>query len=281
MKKEQFMKKRFYFRSICMLMLMSLQITLGGSFSGIQAQNDNSKQKKITGVVRDNLGEVLPGASIMIKGSKTGTTTDASGKFSVANVTPESVLVVSFIGMTTKEVKVGNQTVVNVTLTDGAVGLEEVVAVGYGVQKKINVVGAISSIKGETLLQSGGVTTIGQALQGKIPGLTTMYTNGKPGSTDMKIFIRAQGSWNNSGTVLVLIDGVEREMNDIDMNEVESISVLKDASATAVYGVKGANGVILITTKRGQAGKAKLSISGNLIAKTISKVPQNTNRTMP
>ncbi len=274
MKKEQFMKKRFYFRSICMLMFMSLQITLGGSFSGIQAQNDNSKQKRITGTVRDNTGEVLPGASIIIKGTKTGTTTDASGKFSVANVTPESVLVVSFIGMTTKEVKVGNQTVVNVSLTDGSIGLEEVVAVGYGVQKKINVVGAISSIKGETLLQSGGVTTIGQALQGKIPGLTTMYTNGKPGSTDMKIFIRAQGSWNNSGTVLVLIDGVEREMNDIDMNEVESISVLKDASATAVYGVKGANGVILITTKRGQAGKAKLSITGNLIAKTISKVPQ-------
>jgi TonB-linked SusC/RagA family outer membrane protein len=274
MKKEQFMKKRFYFRSICMLMLMSLQITLGGSFSGIQAQNDNSKQKKITGTVRDNTGEVLPGASIIIKGTKTGTTTDASGKFSVANVTPESVIVVSFIGMETKEVKVGNQTVVNVSLTDGSIGLEEVVAVGYGVQKKINVVGAISNIKGEALLQSGGVTTIGQALQGKIPGLTTMYTNGKPGSTDMKIFIRAQGSWNNSGTVLVLIDGVEREMNDIDMNEVESISVLKDASATAVYGVKGANGVILITTKRGQAGKAKLSISGNLIAKTISKVPQ-------
>ena len=274
MKKEQFMKKRFYFRSICMLMLMSLQITLGGSFSGIQAQNDNSKQKKITGTVRDNTGEVLPGASIIIKGTKTGTTTDASGKFSVANVTPESVIVVSFIGMETKEVKVGNQTVVNVSLTDGSIGLEEVVAVGYGVQKKINVVGAISNIKGEALLQSGGVTTIGQALQGKIPGLTTMYTNGKPGSTDMKIFIRAQGSWNNSGTVLILIDGVEREMNDIDMNEVESISVLKDASATAVYGVKGANGVILITTKRGQAGKAKLSISGNLIAKTISKVPQ-------
>ncbi len=274
MKKEQFMKKRFYFRSICMLMLMSLQITLGGSFSGIQAQNDNSKQKKITGTVRDNTGEVLPGASIIIKGTKTGTTTDASGKFSVANVTPESVIVVSFIGMETKEVKVGNQTVVNVSLTDGSIGLEEVVAVGYGVQKKINVVGAISSIKGEALLQSGGVSTIGQALQGKLPGLVTMYTNGKPGSNDMKMYIRGQSSWNNGGTVLVLVDGVERDMNDVDMNEIESISVLKDASATAVYGVKGANGVILLTTKRGQLGKAKLSISGNLIGKSISKVPE-------
>jgi len=275
MKKEQFMKKRFYFRSFCVLMLMSLQLTLGGSFSEIQAQNANSKLKRITGTVRDNTGEPLPGASILIKGTNTGTTTDASGRFSVANVAADNTLVVSFIGMKTVEVKVGNQTVINVSLTDGSVGLEEVVAVGYGVQKKINVVGAISAIKGETLLQSGGVTTIGQALQGKIPGLTTMYTNGKPGSTDMRIFVRGQGSWNNDGNdVLILIDGVEREMNDIDMNEVESISVLKDASATAVYGVKGANGVILITTKRGQAGKAKLSISGNLIAKTISKVPK-------
>jgi TonB-linked SusC/RagA family outer membrane protein len=210
---------------------------------------------------------------VVIKGAKIGTTTDVAGRFSLAGVSADKTLVISFVGMTNKEVKVGNQSVINVTLSDGSVGLDEVIAVGYGVQKKINVVGAISAIKGETLLQSGGVTTIGQALQGKIPGLTTMYTNGKPGSTDMKIFIRAQGSWNNTGNVLVLIDGVEREMNDIDMNEVESVSVLKDASATAVYGVKGANGVILITTKRGQSGKAKLSISGNLIAKTISKVP--------
>lgn len=273
MKKELFKKKRFYFRSICILILMSIQVTLGISFSGIQAQNANSKQKRITGTVRDNTGEVLPGASVMVKGTKDGTTTDINGSYSLTNVSSENTLVVSFVGMTTQEVRVGNQTTINVTLTDGSIGLEEVVAVGYGVQKKINVVGAIGTLKGETLLQSGGVTNIGQALQGKIPGLTTLYTNGKPGSTDMKIYIRAQGSWNNGGDVLVLIDGVERDMNDIDMNEVESVSVLKDASATAVYGVKGANGVILITTKRGQAGKAKLSVSGSLIAKTISKVP--------
>lgn len=273
MKKEQFIKKSFCFRSICILILMSIQFTLGISSSGIQAQNENSKQKRITGTVRDNTGEVLPGASIIVKGTKTGTVTDLNGRFSFSNLSPENVITISYIGMEKEEVKVGNQTVINVTLSDGSVGLDEVVAVGYGVQKKINVVGAISSIKGDALLQSGGVSNIGQALQGKIAGLTTMYTNGKPGSTDMKIFIRAQGSWNNSGSVLVLIDGVERPMNDVDANEVESISVLKDASATAVYGVKGANGVILITTKRGQTGKAKLSISGSLIAKTISKVP--------
>lgn len=273
MKKELFMKLRSCFRGISILILMIIQLNAGNTSSGLQAQNENSRQKRITGVVRDNTGEPLPGASIIVKGTRTGTTTDISGKFTLPNVTGESTLIISFVGMTTTEIKVGNQTNINVTLTDGSIGLDEVVAVGYGVQKKINVVGAIGSIKGETLLQSGGVTNIGQALQGKIPGLTTLYTNGKPGSTDMKIFIRGQGSWNNSGQVLVLIDGVEREMNDIDMNEVESISVLKDASATAVYGVKGANGVILITTKRGEKGKAKLSVSGSMIAKTISKVP--------
>jgi TonB-linked SusC/RagA family outer membrane protein len=273
MKKELFKKKRFYFRSICILILMSMQFTVGISTSGIQAQNANSKEKRITGIVSDNTGDPLPGASVLVKGTKMGTTTDVNGRFSLANVLPEHTIVISFIGMTTHEIRVGNQTTINVTLSDGSIGLEEVVAVGYGVQKKINVVGAIGTLKGETLLQSGGVTNIGQALQGKIPGLTTLYTNGKPGSTDMKIYIRAQGSWNNDGGVLVLIDGVERDMNDIDMNEVESVSVLKDASATAVYGVKGANGVILITTKRGQAGKAKLSVSGSLISKTISKVP--------
>lgn len=267
------LKKSFYTRSICILFLLCLQFTFGVSFSGIHAQTATSKHKRITGTVRDNTGEPLPGASIIIKGTNVGTTADVNGSYNLSNVSAESTLVISFIGMEKKEVKVGNQAIINVNLSDGSVGLEEVVAVGYGVQKKINVVGAIGSIKGEALLQSGGVSNIGQALQGKIPGLTTMYTNGKPGSTDMKIFIRAQGSWNNSGNVLVLIDGVERDMNDVDMNEVESISVLKDASATAVYGVKGANGVILITTKRGEAGKARLSVSGNLIAKTISKVP--------
>ena len=273
MKKTLFKKWRFCFRSICVLIIMSIQLSLGVSSSGIQAQNENSKQRKITGTVRDNIGEPLPGASVVVKGTKNGTVADLSGKFSLSNVSGDNILVISFVGMTTAEIKVGNQTTINVTLSDGSIGLEEVVAVGYGVQKKINVVGAIGTLKGETLLQSGGVTNIGQALQGKIPGLTTLYTNGKPGSTDMKIFIRAQGSWNNLGNPLVLIDGVQRDMNDIDMNEVESISVLKDASATAVYGVKGANGVIIITTKRGESGKAKLSVSGNLIAKTISKVP--------
>lgn len=274
MKKEKFKDNRFYLRSICLLMLLSLQISLGITCSNIQAQNTNSREKRITGTVNDNTGEGLPGASVMIKGTKTGTTTDINGKFSLTSVTPDNVIVISFVGMQTEEVRVGNQTTINVVLSDGSIGLEEVVAIGYGVQKKINVVGAISSIKGDALLQSGGVSTIGQALQGKLPGLVAMYTNGKPGSTDMKIYIRGQSSWNNGGNVLVLVDGVERDMNDVDMNEIESVSVLKDASATAVYGVKGANGVILLTTKRGQLGKARLSISGNLIAKSISKVPE-------
>jgi hypothetical protein len=133
MKKELLKKKRFYFRSICILILMSIQISFGISGSGIQAQNANSKQKRITGTVRDNTGEVLPGASIIVKETKDGTTTDMNGSFSLANVLPENTLVVSFVGMTTQEIRVGNQKTINVTLTDGSIGLDEVVAVGYGV----------------------------------------------------------------------------------------------------------------------------------------------------
>ena len=228
----------------------------------------------VKGKVTDSTGEGLPGASIIIKGTTTGTVSDVNGRFTLNNLLPDNVIKISFIGMKTVEVRVGNQTVINVVLNEETIGLAEVVTVGYGIQKKESVVGAISQIKGETLMQSGGVTSVGQALQGKLAGVVTMFTDGKPGEDNMKIYIRGQSSWNNSGSPLVLVDGVERSMNDLDMNEVASISVLKDASATAVYGVKGANGVILLTTKRGQTGKAKLSISGNLIAKSISKVPE-------
>ena len=151
--------------------------------------------------------------------------------------------------------------------------LEDVVVVGYGVQKKESVVGAISQVTGEKLQQAGGVTNVGEALQGRLPGVTTISSSGLPGETDPLIFIRGQSSWNGGGQPLILVDGVERSMGDIDVNEIDQISVLKDASATAVFGVKGANGVILITTKRGTTGKAKLSISANTSIKMVSKLP--------
>jgi TonB-linked SusC/RagA family outer membrane protein len=173
--------------------------------------------------------------------------------------------------MKTKEVKVGKKREFKLTLEDdNAIG--EVVVVGYGQQKKASVVGSITQTTGEVLERAAGVSDIGAALTGNLPGVTTMQGNGMPGEEEPQIIIRGSSSWNNSDP-LVLVDGIERPMSSVDISSVESISVLKDASATAVYGVKGANGVILITTKRGQEGKAKIDVGFNTTLKSPSKLP--------
>jgi len=234
-----------------------------------------SQTRTITGIVTENDGgEPIPGVTVVVEGTAIGTVTGPVGEFQIDVPINAQKLIFSFVGMKTQEVLIGRELNLRISMEEENVTLTDVVVVGYGIQKKESVVGAITQIKGDELQKSGGVSNIGQALQGKLPGVTTIYTNGSPGSEDMQIFIRGQSSWNNTGSPLILVDGVERSMNDVDMNEIESISVLKDASATAVYGVKGANGVILLTTKRGQIGKAQLSVSGESTFKTISKVPE-------
>lgn len=234
-----------------------------------------SQKKTITGVVIDESGIPIIGANIKIKGTSEGIITDIDGKFTL-QVSEGAVLEISYVGYSTKIIKTAGQTTFSITLIEDTQTLSEVVVVGYGSQKKESVVGAITQAKGEDLMQSGGVVTIGEALQGKLPGVTAIQSSGRPGDDNMKIYIRGQSSWNG-GQPLVLVDGIERSMNDVDMNEVESISVLKDASATAVFGVKGANGVILLTTKRGNEGKAQLSISASNTFKTVSKIPEQTS----
>lgn len=230
-------------------------------------------QQSISGKVVDTDGLPLPGVNIFVTGTTIGTITDVDGNYSI-QVNPEAILQYSFIGFLTEEMAVGNQTTINITLIPDLEQLEEVVVVGYGIQKKESVVGAITQIKGEELLQAGGVTNVEEALQGRLPGVITISSRGVPGESDPQIYIRGQSSWNGSGRPLILVDGIERSMSDMDMNEIEQISVLKDASATAVFGVKGANGVILITTKRGQEGKAQLNIWGNATMKMYSKLPE-------
>ena len=174
--------------------------------------------------------------------------------------------------MKTKEVKIGKKRELKLTLEDdNAIG--EVVVVGYGQQKKASVVGAITQTTGKVLERAGGVSDIGSALTGNLPGVITTSSSGMPGDEDPKIVIRGVSSWNSSDP-LVLVDGIERPMSSVDIHSVQSISVLKDASATAVYGVKGANGVILITTKRGTEGKAKISASASSALKLVSKLPE-------
>ncbi len=226
----------------------------------------------VEGVVTGGDGETIPGVNVVIKGTTRGTITDADGNYSIS-ASPGDTLIFSYVGYLAENVAVGGQRVIDLTLSENVNEIDPVVVVGYGRQKKSSVVGAITQIDSDELKQSGGVSTIGQALQGKLPGVVTIYSNGAPGSEDMQIYIRGQSTWNNSGSPLILVDGIERSMNDIDINEVASISVLKDASATAVFGVKGANGVILLTTKRGQEGKAQLSVNAESTFKTVSKLP--------
>ncbi len=230
--------------------------------------------KTVTGVVVDEDGNPMPGVTVIVKGTTIGTITGINGQYSLEVENEDDILVFSFIGMTTQEVSVRGKVNISITLTSSPELLDDVVVVGYGVQKKESVVGAITRATGEELQQAGGVTNVGEALQGRLPGVTTIFSSGLPGESDPQIYIRGQSSWNGSGQPLILVDGVERPMSDIDMNEIEQISVLKDASATAVFGVKGANGVILITTKRGKTGKAQLTLSANYTIKMVSKLPQ-------
>ena len=226
----------------------------------------------IKGVVVDSQGESIIGATVVLKTDKTvGTTTDLDGNFTLKVPSAKSTLVVSYVGMKTVEVT-GNGKNLRIILDEDNEQLEEVIVVGYGQQKKASVVGAITQASGKTLERAAGITSVGAALTGNLPGVVTMTSSAVPGEEDPKIVIRGSSSWNNSEP-LVLVDGIERPMSSVDMGSVENISVLKDASATAVYGVRGANGVILITTKRGQEGRPSINVSANAIMKVPSALP--------
>ena len=242
-------------------------LSLAGCIS-LFAQNNFTA----TGVVVDATGEPIPGATVVVKGNTgIGMTTDIDGNFSLKVPSDKTTLVISFVGMTTKEVRVQKGTM-NIILEEDNALLEEVVVVGYGQQKKASVVGAITQTTGETLTRAAGINDIGNALTGNLPGVVTMASSGMPGDDKPQIVIRGASSWNDASP-LVLVDGVERDMASVDMQSVASLSVLKDASATAVYGVRGANGVILITTKRGQEGRAQINVTANAIMKIPSKLP--------
>ena len=232
----------------------------------------SAQQFTAKGVVVDSNGEPVIGGGVALKSDPTvGTVTDLDGNFVLAVPGDNAVLVVSFIGMETVEVPV-SRSAMRIVLNDDTLMLEETIVVGYGQQKKASVVGAITQTTGEVLERAAGVSSVGAALTGNLPGVVTTQSTGMPGEEDPKITIRSGSSWNGNDP-LVLVDGIERPMTSVDISSVESISVLKDASATAVYGVKGANGVILVTTKRGQEGKARIDVGFNATMKAPSKLP--------
>ncbi|MDR0542318.1 MAG: TonB-dependent receptor [Dysgonamonadaceae bacterium] len=237
--------------------------------SAVYAQNT----RMVKGQVVDSNNESIIGASVRLKeDASVGTVTDMDGKFSINVPDNSQTLVISYLGMITKEVNTAGKNQLTIVMQEDAKQLEEVIVVGYGKQKKESVVGAISQTSGDVLKRAGGVSNVGAALTGNLPGVVTMSSTGMPGEEDPKIIIRGQSTWNNSDP-LVLVDGIERPMKTVDITSVESISVLKDASATAVFGVRGANGVVLITTKRGKEGKASIDIGVNTTLKAPSRLP--------
>lgn len=229
----------------------------------------------VKGTVKDSHGELLIGANVIAdKDNAIGTITDIDGNFQLS-VPQGTKLTISFIGLRTKVVEVKGNARLDIILEDDSEMLDEVQVIAYGAQKKVTITGAISGINGKELLKTptGSVSNV---LSGQMTGITTVQYSGEPGSDAAEIFVRGQGTWNNSAP-LIQVDGVERSFNEIDPNEIESITVLKDASATAVFGVRGANGVILVTTKRGTEGKAKISFSTSASVVMPTKLVEKAN----
>lgn len=211
--------------------------------------------------------EPLIGVNITVEGTSNGTISDVDGHFTLT-ATPDAVLKISYIGYREILLKVADlKKDAIISLEEDSKQLEEVVVVGYGVQKKVTSVGSITQTGGNELMKGGSVNSVSEALQGKLNGVVAINSSGMPGDNEVKMYIRGKSTWDNTDP-LVLVDGIERNMNDVDMNEIESISVLKDASATAVYGVRGGNGVILITTKRGTDTAPVINFSANYTFKS-------------
>lgn len=224
------------------------QIVLSPGDQQLSDYSVSQQQKSISGKVVDSAGAPLPGVSVVLKGTTNGTITDANGKYLLANISANTTLQFSFVGMKSQEVNVEGKTTINITLADETIGLEEVVAVGYGTQKKENLTGAIATTDTKKL-DSRPLTNLGQGLQGLVPGLNASVANGHPGS-GATFNVRGYTSING-GDPLILVDGLQMDPNQINPADVESVTVLKDAASAAIYGGRAAYGVILITTKKG------------------------------
>ncbi|WP_354359861.1 TonB-dependent receptor [Pedobacter sp. UYP30] len=231
----------------------------------------NTPPIKISGKVTDDKGLSVPGVSIKIKNTKLGAVTDASGNFSINVPDENAVLVVSSVGYISQEVTVGKRTHIDIKILEDPGKLNDVIVVGYGTQKKSEQTAAISSISGSAIAKSP-VSDITNTLVGQVPGIISRQTNGKPGDNSAAIYIRGRAS--SDASALIIVDGIERSsFGNIDPNEIESISVLKDASSTALFGIKGANGVIIVTTKKGKAGKTTVSYTGTVGVVSNTGIP--------
>ncbi len=260
-------KKSFNLRAGTALFLLSMMVspvtaTTSGADNAAPEKHTAQTSGIVKGTVIDEEGEPLIGVSVIASDTKTGVATDFDGNFTL-NVKLPTTLTFTYVGYEPQTVKVTKSTgPLSVKMLTNAQALEEVVVVAYGTQKKETMTGSVAAISAETISQnaSANLTT---ALAGRLPGLTTLQTSGMPGVDDVTIYLRG-ASTTNGQSPLILIDGVPRDdISQLDPNEVQTVSILKDASATAVFGVRGANGVILVTTRRGETGKAQVSVAAN------------------
>lgn len=217
------------------------------------AVNDNQQlNRKITGTVKDNNGEPVIGANVSVKGTTNGTITDVDGNFSLENISDNDIIVISYIGYTSQEIKAGKQTSLKIILKEDTQAIDEVVVVGFGTQKKVNLTGSIGTVKTDEVLKSRPVTNVQELLAGSVPGMVVSKGSGAAGS-GASINIRGTSTIGNSSGVLVLIDGMPGNIYTLNPNDIESVSVLKDAASAAIYGSRAANGVVLVTTKTAKA----------------------------
>src|SRR5690606_12203075 len=267
MTKKLLKKKAIVSKASALLIIGALALPLT-SWSAIDAVTERGTvrvQQTVSGTVKDAEGEPLVGVSILEKETSNGVSTDVDGNFSITLSNPNATLTLSYIGYVSKEVAVSNQSFLDIVLEEDGTELDQVVIVGYGTQKKVNLTGAVSTINAEQL-ESRPVQNVGQALQGLVPGLN-LQTSGLGGELNQNLSFNIRGGGSigdgSSSAPLVLIDGMEGNMNAINPQDIESISVLKDAAASSIYGSRAPFGVILITTKSGKAGRTQVNYSNN------------------
>ena len=241
--------------------------------AALTASSAFAQDRNVTGVILDETDTGIAGAYVVVKGETRGAMTDDKGRFNIT-VSPSDVLVASFLGYSDEEVKVGDQTKLTIKLIPAANELEEVVKVAYGTQRKASVIGSISSVDMGTLAQATGNLSTG--LAGKLAGVVAMQRTGEPGAS-AEFWIRGVNTFGANSTPLILVDGVERSMDLVDVEDIESFSILKDATATALYGVRGANGIVLITTRRGGESKPKVNVKVESGFTSPVKVPEMAN----
>lgn len=233
-------------------------------------------QVNINGIVKDSNNEPLIGVNVILKGTQQGTVTDTEGKFGLQVPNAIAIIEFSYIGFQTQEIPLNGQTFLNVTMKEDTEQLEEIIVVGYGTQKKVNLTGAVQNVTSADLTKRS-LSNTSTALQGLVPGVSVIQSSGRPGGDGSSITIRGTGSLNSSSSPLILIDGIEGDINNIDMNAIESISILKDAASASIYGSRASNGVILVTTKRAKEGKVRVSYNGYAGVNRPTEMPEPVN----